>query len=55
MDQLSAQTPPMKDNVPVIGQVSINNFPNLIFILKFFVGLLITLLGILLNFVDLSN
>ena len=22
MDQLSAQTPPMKDNVPVIGQVS---------------------------------
>ena len=24
MDQLSAQTPPMKDNVPVIGQVSKN-------------------------------
>ena len=25
MDQLSAQTPPMKDNVPVIGQVSKNH------------------------------
>ena len=41
MDQLSAQTPPMKDNVPVIGQVSTKSFPNLIFILKFFVGSLI--------------